>query len=133
MFKNILSILLAFAVAFITMMTFEFVNSLFFPFPPGMNINDLTQVREFTQALPWNAYILVLLGWLTGSFLGGYSMRIYNPGKIILAIIVALLLSILGIINFVMLTHPLWVMIVGVVFLFGGVCIGYKCCDKKKV
>lgn len=125
--KNILTIFLGLAVAFVTMMLFEFMNSFFFPFPAGMNINDIAQVRAFTQTLPWTAYILVLLGWATGSLLGGFAMHKYNPGKTILAIIVGVLLSILGVINFVMLTYPIWVMIIGMVFLFGGVLVTYKC------
>ncbi|MFN7160649.1 MAG: hypothetical protein ACK4NC_03505 [Candidatus Gracilibacteria bacterium] len=133
MFKNILTVLLGLAVAFITMMIFEFVNSLFFPFPAGMNINDISQVRAFTQVLPWTAYILVLTGWATGSLFGGYMMQKYNPGKIILPVITGILLSILGVINFIMLTHPIWVIVIGILLLFGGVIIGYRCFHKKKV
>ncbi len=60
-----------FVVASIVMMAFEFTNSLFFPLPSDLDWMDTAAVQALTASLPWTAYILVLLGWIAGSFAGG--------------------------------------------------------------
>lgn len=104
----------ALVAAFAVMMCFEFVNSLFFPFPAGMDVNNLEAVRAFSISLPWNAYILIWFGWVLGSSLAGWLVvRISGEKTDKLPVIVGLILTALGIANFLMLTHPIWFVIIG--------------------
>lgn len=90
--------------AFIVMMIFEYVNSFSFPLPKDLNINNIGDLHAFTATLPWTAYILVLLGWIVGSFKAGF-VTTYLSGekKYKLSAIVGVVLVVCGILNNIML------------------------------
>lgn len=101
-------------VAFVVMMLFERVNSLFFPLPEGLDIYDTAAVQAFTASLPWTAYILVFLGWVVGAFKAGY-VTTYLSGERTyrLSFLVGIILTILGIINNLMIGHDMFFNIIG--------------------
>lgn len=135
--KNTKAILIGLLVSFFIMTFFEFVNSLFFPFPPGMNTMSLEEVRAFTNTLPPVAFVMVLLGWATGSFAAGYmttKRAIKNNLNVIKVV------SILGVIltgfaalnNFVFLpgVQPMWFNVVGLPLFVIFTYIGYRVAKK---
>lgn len=114
MLRKILAILAGFIAAFAIMMAFEFVNSLIFPFPEGMDYKSLDEVRQFTETLPSTAFIMVLLGWAIGAFVAVLvTMKISRKSGIMLPLIVGIILTICGVVNVIMFQHPLWFNIVG--------------------
>lgn len=118
MFRIILSGFASLVAAFVIMLAFEYTNSLIFPFPTNINLGDVEAVRAFTKTMPWNAYILVWLGWVSSSFVAGWlSITLSKTKSIILPLILGVLLTLLGLFNNIMLGTPLWVTIVGL-FLF---------------
>ncbi|MCB9819228.1 hypothetical protein H6789_00760 [Candidatus Nomurabacteria bacterium] len=97
--------------AFVTMILFEFVNSFFFPFPEGMEVKD---IKAFTDNLPWIVYILVLLGWMIGSFLAGYiTTRLAREQVFRLSLIVGIILTFLGVVNNLMIGHGMVFNVIG--------------------
>lgn len=97
--------------AFITMMLFEFVNSFFFPFPEGM---DVREVEAFTATLPWTVYILVLLGWIVGSFLAGYiTTRLSHKQSYRLVFMTGVILTLFGVVNNMMIGHDMVFKVIG--------------------
>lgn len=118
MIRIILSGVVSLLAAFLIMMAFEYVNSLIFPFPSNINLYDLESVRAYTATMPWNAYILVWLGWIVGSLVAGWlSVTLSKSKSIVLPLILGILLTALGLFNNIMLGSPLWVTILGL-FLF---------------
>ncbi len=114
MFRNILSVIVGLVVASATMLLFEFTNSRFFPFPVGLDVMSVESVRAFTDSLPWTAFILVLLGWLFGSFLGGLVMgKIAVSKNWLFPIGVGVLLTALGVYNNVLLGAPAFFTVIG--------------------
>jgi hypothetical protein len=96
-----------FVVASIVMMVFEYTNSFFFPLPQDLNWSDADAVHTFTTSLPWNAYVLVLLGWIVGSFCGGYvTTYLSGESRYSLSFSLGILLTIAGIANVMMIGHP---------------------------
>ena len=97
-----------FVVASLVMMLFEYINSLFFPLPEGLDWRDPEAVKAVTASLPWTAYILVFLGWIVGSFKGG-SAATYLSGdnQYKTAFALGILLTIAGIANVLMIGHSL--------------------------
>jgi heme A synthase len=63
------------------MMFFEFINSLRYPFPSGMDPNNIEHVKAFLSTLPSEAYTFIVLGWIFGSFLGGYVVSMLTKEK----------------------------------------------------
>jgi hypothetical protein len=119
--------------AFIVMMIFEFINSLFFPLPTGLDIYDPATVKAFTASLPLQAFVLVLLGWALGAFKAGcvttYLSKNRTPK---LALIAGVILTGLGIVNHFMIGHPLWFNIVGLPLFIIFAYLGHRYMLKMK-
>ena len=97
--RKILAVVVALIAAFAVIMIVEMCNSLVV-MPPGPEIvNDPVRLREFMTNLPTLAYIVVLVGYVLGSFTGGYIVRTMSrresPG-ISLAILVGVVSLALG-------------------------------------
>jgi hypothetical protein len=109
MIRNVLAVVAGVVVAGIVMMACEFANSRLYPFPEGMDVNDIEQVRSFAAAMPLSALVLVAIGWTVGSFAGGFvTTRIaqsVSPGP---AQITGLILTALGGVNAWMIQNPAW-------------------------
>ena len=99
-------VIAGFIAASIVMMAFEYTNSFFFPLPEDLDWANPEAVRALTASLPWTAYILVLLGWMAGSFTGGY-VATYLSGKAQYRVALALgiLLTLAGIWNVMLIGH----------------------------
>jgi len=97
-----------FLVASIVMMVFEYINSFLFPLPKDLDWMDPEAVRAVTASLPWTAYILVLLGWIAGSFKGG-CVTAYLAGetKYRLTFVLGIILTLAGIWNVMLLGHDI--------------------------
>jgi hypothetical protein len=109
MLRSIIAVIAGSVSAFAIMMAFEFTNSLFFPFPAGMDLNDIVQVRAFAAAMPLAALVPVALGWIFGSFAGGYiTTRVAGGDTLTPAHITGMLLTAAGALNAFMIQNPLW-------------------------
>jgi hypothetical protein len=107
--RTLLGIIAGFIAAFAIMSAFEFANSLMFPFPKTMDIWDLAQVRAFAASLPASAFILLVAGWITGSFVGGWvSARIAKTSPGIATIAVGVLLTLGATFNAWLIQNPWW-------------------------
>jgi len=127
MLKKIIGVIAGLIVAFLLMMLFEYLNSLIFPFPAGMDLNNLAAVRAYSQTLPWTAYLMVIAGWVIASFFGGFVPGKYIPASDIVApLIIGILLTAGSVGNFIMLEHPIWVMVIGVLVFIPMTVAGYK-------
>jgi hypothetical protein len=94
--------------AFLIMMLFEYVNSHFYPLPVDLDWRDSNAVALFTDSLPWTAYILVISGWITGSYAAGYiTTRLARERAYILTLITGGILTFMGLLNNMMLAHSI--------------------------
>lgn len=104
--RRIFPVVAGFIVASIVMMAFEYTNSFFFPIPDNLDWADPEAVRALTASLPWTAYILVLLGWISGSFVGGFvSSYLSADTRYRTGLTLGVILTLAGIANVLMIGH----------------------------
>lgn len=113
--------------AFIAMVIFEYINSLFYPLPENLDWSNYEAVREFTASLPFTAYIMVLLGWIFGAFKAGL-VTTYLSGEQTyrLSFLVGIILTILGAVNNWMIGHDMVFNIVGLPMFIVGTYFGHR-------
>lgn len=100
--------------AFIVMIVFEYVNSYFFPLPQGLDTTDMSAVYDFTKSLPWTAYILVLAGWIVGSFKAGcVTTYLARETSYKMSFVVGVVLTMIGVINNLMIGHAMYFNLIG--------------------
>lgn len=125
--KKILAVLSGIIVAVATMFLFEGINSNFFPLPKDVNLNDPEVVKNLFLNLPATAFILVIMGWFFGAFLGGFTVKyLSKEEKPTLAWILGGALTLSSIANVMMLPHPIWVTVIAVVIFIPAAYWGFN-------
>ncbi len=118
--KKTLWTIVGFFGAFITISLVEFINSLLYPFPPGMSMTDLPAIVSFSKAQPPQLFVNVLIGWIVGTVVATMII-VRKTGEKRLAYISAGVLTLMALLNnFVFLpgVHPLWFTVVGLPLFF---------------
>ncbi|MEX2181540.1 MAG: hypothetical protein WD771_05820 [Gemmatimonadaceae bacterium] len=94
----------------------EAANGLIHAMPEGLDRSDPGAMRAFVAGLPALAFVLLLVGWLLGTFLGGaLAVRMAGQRPALVAGIVGGVILAATVMNLVMLPHPIWVVIGAVV------------------
>lgn len=127
MFKTkIVPVVLGFIAASAVMMLFEFTNSYLFPFGDTFNTSDIDALRAFAAHYSPQIFYMVLAGWFTGAVCGGYiTAHLSGESTFRITAVLAVLLVLAGLLNHLMLQHPLWFNVAGFVALLGGTYLGW--------
>lgn len=110
--RKVLAVIVAMIVASGIIMLFQMGNSMVV-MPPSQDVmNDPAKLRDFMANLPMTAYVVVLVGYIVASFVGGFIVtkmaRQVSTGTT-LPIVVGVLLTLAMVLNLVMLPgQPLW-------------------------
>ena len=93
------------------------------PPPPGMSMRNMETIKAYVAALPTSALLLVLAGWLIGTFLGAWTAA--KVGRTpVTAYVVGAILFILGVYNAIVFPQPIWYSIVLSVIYIAATLIG---------
>lgn len=135
--KRILPVIVGLFVGWVAIFVLEAVNHIFYPPPAEIGFTDKEALAAFMQTLPTLAFVLLLIGWMIGVFLGGMAGAMVNKSawkntSIIIGVIVALG----SIINMTFIPHPTWLIIIASVgyvpcAYLGARQIGLKNSDKS--
>lgn len=114
--RSVLAVLAGVAVAAIVVAIVEAISTLVYRAPPGLNLADAAAMREFIRDLPAGAFVFVLVGWALGTLTGAWTAaRIANRSHLVHGNIIGTLLLGTGVANMLMLPHPAWVWVIGVI------------------
>ena len=110
--RNILSVFVGLVVGFLFNASCVALNGHLFPAPKDFSWEDSDVVSAYFDALPLAAFLIVLVAHLGQSFFGGYvAGRISKDCVMMVAMIVGGLSLVGGIMNFMMLPLPMWMLI----------------------
>ncbi|MEA2162930.1 MAG: hypothetical protein QOK37_1057 [Thermoanaerobaculia bacterium] len=111
--------------AFALVASAEAIVHVLYPPPPGANMDDFEQVKKFVAALPLTAYLLVLAGWLIGTFVGTWlaAKIAQNP---IAGYVAGAILFALGVVNAIKIPQPVWFSIVSFMIYIGATWVGAR-------
>jgi hypothetical protein len=136
MIKNILSVVLGLAASSFIIFALEVLGHIIYPPPTDLDINNMEALKAFTSSAPAIVFVLVIIAYAVGSFIGGLvAAAIAAQNKMTKAITVGGILMGLGAYNLFMIPHPVWTILISI-FLFipcsylGGV-LGMKISAKK--
>ena len=125
--RSVLAVIVGLFVFFIVVMTWQGgVMSAVYPLPASVDTNDMESLKAGILAMPAGAHGLLLVGYaLATACAGAVAAAIADRRRMVCAAIVGGFATLGGILNFVALPHPTWVMVVGlpmymVMALLGG-------------
>ena len=106
MWKNILGVIVGLVFGNAGIMLLHKAASYVYPFPEGMDQNNMEHIASYLEAAPLGAFFMVIIAHLGGTFLGGLGASLLSK-NMNTAYIVGGLFTIFGIINLTMLPSPL--------------------------
>lgn len=125
--RNIISVVVGLFSAIIIFVIAETINSALHPAPQNLDYNDSIAVKTFYENQPLTLWFLVLVGWIIGSVLCGFSIKLISKNdNEKLPIIAGIILTLSAIANFFSLPHPTWFIIISLFAFLPFVLIGYK-------
>ena len=111
----------------------EFISHAIYPLPEGMDPNNPEHLKLILANAPKGALMMVLLAGFLGGLAGGIVAAMFDKdNKTKRAIAVGIVLTILGIINLIMIPHPIWFMVTNVLVYIIGAYLGSLLIKPKK-
>lgn len=127
MVRTILAVLAGFVAASATFLLVETLGHSLFPMPQNLDVNDTEALKAFMHSRPASAYLLVWTGWLLGSLeAGAIAQFIAKARNYTVPAIIGTLLTAAAIFNFVLLPHPIWFIVLGLITFIPSVFAGWK-------
>ncbi len=131
--RSIFGVIIGLFVAILIISLGAYASTILFPFPPGVDPNDPAQLRAATGQTPILAFLILVLGWAAGSFVGAWlAGRIAGRAPLVHGLVVTVALLITGIANMIMLAHPLWIWPLGILAFLGCGYLGARLSARTK-
>jgi hypothetical protein len=125
--RNILSVVVGLATAIITFLIAETINSNLHPAPTTLDYKDTIAVKAFYENQPLSLWLLVLAGWIIGSLLCGFLIKLISKSdNKKLPIIAGCILTLSAVANFFSLPHPTWFIVVGLLVFTPSTLLGHN-------
>jgi hypothetical protein len=123
--RRILAVLAGMVAAVVVITLVEVVSGRMYPPPAGVNLQDPEAMRAFAATLPVGAFLMVLLSYALGAFVGGWVAGWRAPTAWPLPpAVIALFLTLGSVMNLRAIPHPGWFwaanLVVVVVLPFAG-------------
>ncbi len=113
--RRILAVIAGLFAGFLIVALVEALSPLLFTMPAGLNPKNPESIRQYAEQIPAGSLVVVLLAHALGSFGGGWLAALVARVKPVQhALIVGALVMIAGIVNLVIIPHPLWFSILDV-------------------
>ena len=107
--RSILGLIAGLAVAIVTVMLFQWISHTVWPPPEGLNTKDSAALAEHLKVAPLGSLILVVAGYIVGTFDGVFlGCFIGTAKRYIYAVVIGGLVLIGTISTLIMIPHPIW-------------------------
>lgn len=109
MLKSVLSIVVGVFAAMATIMLMEMLGHAVYPPPEGVNFEDPVAIAAMVATLPIGALLMVILAYAVGALVGGIVAGLIKPKiQSYQPIVVGAILTVFGLMNLMMIPHPIW-------------------------
>ena len=124
--RNIISVVLGLVSAVVVFVIAETINSSLHPAPQNLDYKDSIAVKAFYENQAFTFWLLVLAGWIIGSTLCGFLIKVISRSENKkLPMIAGSILTLSAIANFFSLPHPAWFIIVGLIIFIPSALLGH--------
>ena len=125
MVRNIGAGILGIAVAVALVWIVETIGHSIFPTPADLDTGNADVMRAYIDTLPLGALLSVAAAWFIGSFGGTFAAcRIGTARPLIYVLVVGGMMFAGATFNLLLIPHPIWFSILGVVGIFAGTWLG---------
>jgi hypothetical protein len=116
MLRTLLGIIIGLVTAMLLIFALEAAGMMLFPPPPGMQLNNEADLAHLVAQSSTGKKAWVVFGWALASFVGGWvAARIGRQHPRFAALSVAVLIMVGTVMNAMVIPHPMWMNLLGVV------------------
>ena len=127
MIRNLAGLAAGLAVALVTIAAVEAIGNMLFPPPAGYDMTSRS-----SETLPFATLVWPVIGWFLGAIAGSWvAIRVSRErwaGWAIGALVLAA-----TILNLVLITHPLWMIVAGVIAPLLGAWLGQMLPNERRI
>jgi hypothetical protein len=114
--RSVLAVLAGAIVAAAVIAVVEAISSVVCPLPPGLDLHDHEAMRQHADQLPIGAFLLVLVAWAAGTLTGAWAAGLLaGRSPVAHGLVVGVLFLIAGLLTMLMIPHPRWMWVGGIV------------------
>lgn len=125
--KNIASGIAGVVIAVALVWLVERIGQSIYPPPADLDFADPDAMRAYVATVPLGALLFVAAAWFIGTLGGTFvACKIGNAKPWTFAVVVGGLMLIATAANLIMIPHPIWFSILGVVGIIVAACLGMK-------
>jgi hypothetical protein len=125
--RSVLAVLLGAVAGGVLIMAVEMLGATIYPLPPGVDPSDSEAVRKAMAGVPAGALLLVLLGWILGTFAGAWiAARLALKSPMRHGLVLGVLFLAAGIKNMLDFPHPVWFWVLGIMVFLPAAYFGAK-------
>ena len=130
MARKLGGILLGAIVGYMLVSAIEMLNLMLFKPPAGLDFKDPAALKNYVTSLPETAFILVIVAWIVGAFVGVLIATRVARWRVA-GFIVGLLMIGATVSNIVRFPHPIWAIVIAMAGLLAAIWMGVQVGDKK--
>ena len=126
MLRRILAVIAGCVVAMAVIFLVESISHRFSPPPVGTDFKNPESLKHMMDNVPTNSFILLLGGYILGSFAGGLTATLLSGrNNFVPATVVGGILTAGGIMDLVQIPHPLWFSAISLLLYVPFALLGY--------
>jgi hypothetical protein len=131
--RSILAVSLGFLAGSCLIFVFEQLGMLVFPPPAGMDPSNMESVKAAMAKMPIGAFLSVLLAWCLGTFAAAWvAARVAGRSALVHGRVIGFLFLAAGVLNMLMIPHPVWFWVLGVAVFLPSAYLGAKVAENKQ-
>jgi drug/metabolite transporter (DMT)-like permease len=131
--RRVLAVIVGCMVAILVLFVGEMLVQLMYPSPSNIDHTNAEELKKLMESAPPISLVLVLLSAFLGAFVGGIIATVLmKTSDKITALLVGAVLTILGILNLLVVPHPIWFIIPALLVYFIGAWLGMMIYSKFK-
>lgn len=126
---GVLGIAIAVAIVFLT----DELSHMLYPFPSGVDPSDPDALRAYIATVPLGAFLLVMGGWVLGTFVGAVvATRIGTAKPWVYPAIVGIFMLAGTTATLIAIPHPLWFSIVSLIAILTSAWLAWLVAPQRK-
>ena len=134
MFRKIIAGIVGIFVAGALVWVVEKIGHTIYPTPADLDVGNTDVMRAYVDTLPLGALLTVAIAWFVGSLGGTFAAcRIGSARPLVYLLVVGGMMFAGASFNLVIIPHPIWFSILGIVGIFVGAWLGMTLGARKDV
>jgi hypothetical protein len=116
--RSLLAVVLGLMLGMVTIFAWEMVDHAVYPPPPGFDPHD-SKTMHMIMKMPAGMFLILVVGWFSGAAAGGWlAARLARHAPMVHALVVGAFFMAGAITIMLMIPHPLWVWVLGLLGFF---------------